>query len=221
MMKYCKTCQVQYDTDIHTCVFCNAELETIENDVSTFKFPEIKKRSSSHFFMRLYFFLNILAAIVSIIIDYVNGTPLSWSLVVSVTTVYAMLMYITFSVPTIWTSKMVKTLIVTVLAIILIGLAIRDYHWAVDYVLPFALISNIFLITTLIVFNKRKWYDHFASLVITAILGLAPGLLNLLQLTTVEWPSLVCFSYAVVTILGIIFLPSKSSREEFKRRFHI
>ena len=130
-------------------------------------------------------------------------------------------MYIILAIPTIWTSKLVKTMIVTILAVILIGLSIRDYSWAIDYVFPFAIMSNILLLSVIIIFNKKKWFDYFSSLIIITIIGFVPGLMNLLSVTTIEWPSMVCFFYSAFTLLGIVFLPSKSSREEFKRRFHI
>lgn len=221
MMKYCKTCHVHYDSDLEHCLLCNGELEQTDNQESTFKFPEMTKRSSSRFLIRFFIYLNIIAAIVSIYFDFANGLPLSWSLVVAVTTLYAIAMYIVLAIPTIWTSKLVKTIILTVLAVILIGLAIRDYRWAIDIVFPFAIMSNILLLSILIVFNKKKWFDYFSSLIIITIIGLVPGLLNIFKVTEVQWPSLICFFYSIFTLLGIIFLPSKSSREEFKRRFHI
>ncbi|TNF09129.1 MAG: hypothetical protein EP317_01540 [Bacillota bacterium] len=220
-MKYCKTCHVHYDSDLEHCLLCNGELEQTDNQESTFKFPEMTKRSSSRFLIRFFIYLNIIAAIVSIYFDFANGLPLSWSLVVAVTTLYAIAMYIVLAIPTIWTSKLVKTIILTVLAVILIGLAIRDYRWAIDIVFPFAIMSNILLLSILIVFNKKKWFDYFSSLIIITIIGLVPGLLNIFKVTEVQWPSLICFFYSIFTLLGIIFLPSKSSREEFKRRFHI
>lgn len=221
MMKYCKTCRVHYDSDLEHCLLCNGELEHSDDKESIFKFPEMTKKSSSQFLIRFFIYLNIIAAIVSIYFDYANGLPLSWSLVVTVTTLYAIAMYIVLAIPTIWTSKLVKTIILTVLAVILIGLSIRDYSWAIDVVFPFAIMSNILLLSILIVFNKKKWYDYFSSLIIITIIGLVPGILNIFNVTVVQWPSMVCFFYAIFTVLGIIFLPSKSSREEFKRRFHI
>jgi hypothetical protein len=130
-------------------------------------------------------------------------------------------MFIVLAIPTIWTSKLSKSIIITAGSLILIGLSIRDYAWAIDYVLPISLMTNIFLISILIVVNKKKWFDYFSSLIIITLIGLIPGLLNLLRVTTVLWPSLVCFAFSAFTLLGIFFLPSKSSRDEFKRRFHI
>jgi len=220
-MKYCKTCHVHYDTTLEHCLLCNGELERENEQIETYKFAEIEKKKRSRFFHRLFIFLNIVSVLISFYIDYTDGLPLSWSLVVSITNLYAVMMFILLTVPTIWTSKLTKSIIVTVGMVILIGLAIRDHQWALDYVLPFAVMLNIFLITILIIVNKKKWFDYFSSLIIITIIGLVPGLLNLLRLTIVTWPSVACFSYALVTLLGIFFLPSKSSREEFRRRFHI
>lgn len=220
-MKYCKTCHVHYDTPIHQCILCNGELETEGNETLTYKFSEIQKKPASRLFIRLFYFLNIVSIIVSLYIDFADGLPLEWSLVVSITNLYAIAMFIILAVPTIWTSKMTKSIIITVLSIILIGLSIRDYAWAIDIVFPFAILSNILVITILILANKKKWFDYFASLIIITIIGLIPGLLNLIKVTTIQWPSLVCFAFSAFTLLGIFTLPSKSSREEFKRRFHI
>ncbi|MFH0766460.1 MAG: DUF6320 domain-containing protein [Bacillota bacterium] len=220
-MKYCKSCHIHYDTNLDHCILCNGELEQVGEIEPTYKFSVIKKKSTSRFFYRLFFFVNIISALTVIYLDFTNGLPLTWSLVVALTNIYVIIMFIILAVPTMWTSKLTKSIIVTVLGTILLGLAIKDYSWAIDYVFPFAVVTNIFLMSILIVTNKKKWYDYFAGLTIITLVGLIPGLFNLLHLTMVLWPSAICFSFALVTLLGIIFLPSKSSREEFKRRFHV
>lgn len=220
-MKYCKTCHVHYDTPLEHCMLCNGELEDDHQGEVTYKFSEYINKKSSRFFYRLFFFINIVSILISLYVDYLDGLPLSWSLIVSITNLYAVVMFILLAVPTIWTSKLTKSMIVTIGMVILIGLAIRDHQWALDYVFPFAVMLNILLISILILINRKKWFDYFSSLIIITLVGLVPGLLNLIHVTEVTWPSVACFSYALVTLLGIIFLPSKASREEFHRRFHI
>ncbi len=220
-MRYCKTCHVHYDTDLEHCMLCNGELEKENDQVETFKFTECTKRKASRFFSRLFIFLNIISILVTLYLDYNDSPALTWSLIVTITNVYAISMFIMLAVPTIWTSKLTKSIVITVGMLILIGLALRDHSWALDYVFPLAVTLNIFIVTLLIIVNKKKWFDYFSSLIIITIIGLVPGLLNLLHVVEVSWPSVVCFVYALVTLLGIIFLPSKSSRDEFRRRFHI
>lgn len=220
-MKYCKTCHVHYDTTLDHCMLCNGELDH-ENEIEvSYKFTACAKPPRSRFYIRLFLFLNVISALISLYIDFADGLPLSWSLIVTITNIYVVFMFFILAVPTIWTSKLTKSIILTVGSLILIGLSINEHAWAIDYVFPFAIMTNILLISMLIVFNKKKWFDYFASLIIISIIGLIPGLFNLLNITEVEWPSLVCLAYSIFTLLGIIVLPSKSSRDEFRRRFHI
>jgi len=203
-------------------MLCNGELEDFDKEPLISKFPEYgPKRIQSKFFYRLFYYMNFVSILVSLYIDFQQGLPLTWSLVVSITNIYAIIMFAILTNPTIWTSKLTKSIILTVLAVILLGLSIRDHTWAIDYVFPFAVLTNIFLINVLIITNKTKWFDYFSSLIFITIIGLVPGLLNLLKVTYTQWPSMICFSFSLFTLIGIIFLPSKASREEFKRRFHI
>ena len=220
-MRYCKTCHIHYDTDLENCMLCGGELEHQENDLSVYKFKEMSKKSKANFFYRLFIFLNFMSIFITLALDYLSGLPLSWSLVVSVTNLYTVVLIMILGNPNFWASKLTKVMISTVLVVILIALSLRDYSWAVDFVLPLATGSTIFVLSILIITNRKKWFDYFAPLLIITLVGLIPGLLFLLDLLNVIWPSIVCFSYASITLLGMIFLPSKSSREEFKRRFHI
>jgi hypothetical protein len=222
-MKYCKSCNVSYNTPLEHCILCNGELENKDGHEHelVYKYGECKKKSRSRFFLRLFLFLNVISAVIALYVDYITSFELSWSLVVAITNFYAVIMFIVLTIPTIWTSKLSKSIIITAGGLILIGLSIRDYSWAIDYVLPISLMTNIFLISILIVVNKKKWFDYFSSLAIISIIGLLPGLFVLLNWTVESLPSLICFYYSIITIIGMIVLPSKNSREEFKRRFHI
>lgn len=220
-MKYCKTCHVHYDTTLNHCILCNGDLEQVGEKQSTFKYSEMKKKSTSRLFLRLLIFLLVVASIIGIYLDYQEGKNLDWSLVLAISAMYLISLRRAIFVSTIWTSKFVKSNLLTIIAIVLIGLSIGSYGWAIEYVLPFAIMVNILIISLLTLINKNKWYDYFSSLIIIVLIGLLPGLFILLKVVSVAWPSFVCFSYSLFSLLGIIFLPSKSSREEFKRRFHI
>lgn len=220
-MRYCKTCDIHYDTDLDHCMLCDGELEISSNDQVTYKFKPLTKKTRTNFYYRLFIFLNFASILTTLTLDYMSGSPLTWSLVVSVTNMYSIMMLLTLGNPTFWVSKFTKTMIFTISMVVLIGLSIRDYTWAVDIVFPLAVTSTILVLTILIFLNKKKWFDYFASLFIVTLIGLVPSILILLDLLTITWPSVVCLIYAILTLLGMTFLPSKSSREEFKRRFHI
>ena len=220
-MRYCKNCHIHYDTDLEHCMFCNQALDIDETKPSYYKFSMVQRKPKTRFFYRLFIFLNIISALVSIYIDYLSGAPLSWSWIVSVTNGYIIVMFLLMWPASPWTSRISKIIVVSGLTIILFGLTINDYGWAIDYVFPLTLLMNMILLTILILINRKKWFEYFGNLLIISLIGLIPGLLNLLDVTTVTWPSSASFTFASVTLLGVFILPSKASREEFKRRFHI
>jgi len=220
-MRYCKTCQINYDTNLEHCLLCGGDLKFDSDDHSTYKFPEVTKRKKSNFYFRFFIFLNIICALITMVIDFISGSNLSWSLIVTSTNVYSILFIFILLNPNFWASKLTKLILSSILVAVIIGLSINDYTWAVDIVFPLTIVSTMLLLTILILTNRKKWYDYFAPLFIMSLIGLIPGLLLILDVTFIHWPSVVSFLYSSITLLGIIFLPSKSSREEFKRRFHI
>ena len=107
-MRYCKTCHVHYDTDLEHCMLCGGDLEVTENDQSVYKFKEITKKSRSNFFYRFFVFLNFMSIIITLSLDYLSGLPLTWSLVVSVTNLYTVVLLMILLNPNFWASKFTK-----------------------------------------------------------------------------------------------------------------
>ncbi|MFA6800749.1 MAG: DUF6320 domain-containing protein [Acholeplasmataceae bacterium] len=219
-MKYCKTCNVHYDTPIEHCLFCHGDL-TDDNQESTYKFSTITNKKRFSQWLKIFLILNIGSIFISLALDFFNGFTITWSFTVSVANVSAIVLALMFFSHTVWSTKLSKLLITTIVGVFLIGLSLRDYQWAVDYVFPSIIVIQMMILSSLILFNHKKWLDLSSNLLTLAIIGLFPGLLFFLDITEVNWPSIVCVSYAFITLLGIFMLPSKENREELKSRFHI
>lgn len=219
-MRSCNNCKVTYDTPLKHCIFCESELSINELDRSTYKFTPFQKRGSWVFFYRLFLFINLLSAGVALYVDYTSGASLSWSLVVAISNLYAVVLCTILYVPTVWTSKVTKGMVVSIMAALFIGLAIRDHRWALDFVFPLGVMANTLLLSILLLANRSRWFDHAVSLFGICLFGLIPGVLNFFGSIGTHWPSIACFVYAIATLLGMVVLSTKESREEFKRRFH-
>jgi hypothetical protein len=219
-MKYCKNCKLSFDTDLKHCLFCNSELEQ-HGDKPIHKFPSYKKTSKRVKFYRFFVFLNIIAVFAALYIDYTHAFSLSWSLIVTISALYSIILTTILYMPSIWTSKLSKSIILTITALIFLGLALREFRWALDFVFPIGIILNIAILTILLLANKKKWADYAVNLFSISIVGLIPGILNLFNATGVVLPSAICFIYAVTTLIGMFFLSTKENRDEFKRRFHV
>jgi hypothetical protein len=219
-MKYCKNCKLSFDTPLKQCLFCNSELEQ-HGETPVYKFPAHKKISRRIKFYRLFVFLNLIAVIASLYIDYTHASSLTWSLIVTISALYSIILTTILYMPSIWTSKLSKSIILTITALIFLGLALREFSWALDFVFPIGIILNILILTLLLLANKKKWADYAVNLFSISIVGLIPGILNLFKVTGVTLPSAICFIYALTTLIGMFFLSSKENRDEFKRRFHV
>ncbi|MGE4319993.1 MAG: DUF6320 domain-containing protein [Acholeplasmataceae bacterium] len=220
-MKYCKTCKISYDAPLDHCLFCHGDLENHDQHEPSFKYATLEKRKKPSIWIRFLVLLNLGSLFIGLGLDYFNGLPLTWSLTLGAANVFAIVMLLLFNSKTAWNIKVSKLLITTIIGLFLIGLSIQDYHWALDYVFPFIVMLQLLVLSSMILFNHKRWLDFSPNIIFMSVLGLFPGLFLLLNLVDVAWPSVACLSYSFVTLLGILLLPSKESREEFKSRFHV
>ncbi len=220
-MKYCKTCKVHYDSPIDHCLLCHGDLSYESQDEPVYKFTPVIKKKKPSLWLRFFILLNIGSLLVSFGLDYYNGPPITWAYTVGAANLYAIFLTIFAFNSSTWVTKLNHIMITTVAGVFLISLSLRDYHWALDFVFPIVIITQIFVLSAVILIRPKTWRDVSANLLIMSLLGLTPTIFFILKITEVNWPSLACVSYAFITLLGLIFIPSKESREEFKSRFHI
>jgi len=220
-MKYCKTCDIHYDTPIDHCLFCQGDLVDESNQELAYKFTPVKKKKKPNQWLRFFVLLNIGSILITLGLDIIDGMPLDWSFTVSAANLFAIVFALMFFSHSIWSTKLNKLMVTTIIGTFLIGLSLKDYHWALDYVFPLVVIVEILILSSVILFNHRKWLDVSINLLFMSFVGLIPGLLFILNITIIDWPSIACLAYSVVTLIGIFFIPSKENREEFKSRFHV
>ncbi len=222
MMKYCKTCHVKYDTNLSKCLLCEGNLDHIDGTTkSVYKFTPYTKTRNPRRFQRLFLFVSGLSSAISLYLDLIDGSPLSWSLIVLASSAYAVILYLILFVPALWTSKLTKSLLVTLSGLIFVGLATRDHAWALDIVFPLGILINLILLSIMVFADRKRAFDYGFNLAILAMVGLIPGLLNLLGALSIVWPSVVTFIASATILVGMFALSTKEAKEEFKRRFHI
>ncbi|HEX3077207.1 MAG TPA: DUF6320 domain-containing protein [Lachnospiraceae bacterium] len=224
-MTYCKTCKIKYNTPIEKCLFCNNKLivTTEMQSKVKYKYPEVKGRDSSHIFIRMVIFLIIVANIACFAIDIMDSEPirLSWSLYSFVSSIYLLLVIQYARRHSSFFNKFYCILILTFLEVTVIGLLSPNYHWAVDYIIPWGIITlNIFSIL-MTIGRKSKLFQYAIYVFGTSVLGFVPLVLTALKVTETTWPSLTCYMYSIVSLLGLLFFSSKETKEELIRRLHL
>jgi len=221
-MKYCKTCDVKYNTTLHKCLFCDSELIDDKKDELVYNYrPYIKEKKTFRNVYKVLIFINIVSALITMYIDYTLNDKFMWSLIVLSANVYLIFLFTAIYKKMKWSQQTILYIILSSILVLSIGVIIRDYSWAIDYVLPFSIAFNILLLTLLIVINRKNFYDLMINLILMCILGLIPLLLNVLSVTHEKWPSRSTAIYAIITLAAMFILSTKETKEELKRRFHI
>lgn len=221
-MRYCKSCNINYHTPLTNCMFCNNELQKLNNTPEEHLYPPIvSKRKHGHFLLKLCFFLYIMTNIICTFIDYQVNEGFLWSHLVLTYTTYGLLLFVLYLGKYRNTLKIFLTFILTIATLLLTGFILGNYHWAVDFILPFGIIITNLTMTFFVIGKATKLYDNAIYLLIGSLLGFIPFILLVKDITITKWPSITCTLYCIFTFLALIIFSSKGTKEELIRRLHI
>jgi heme/copper-type cytochrome/quinol oxidase subunit 4 len=229
-MKYCKYCNLHYNTPLDHCLFCNNELmktnlKSQEQMMEqTYHYPEFQKRKNSRrFLLRFFSFLGLIAMITCVYIDLSNPITkgLSWSRYVISPIAYFLLF---LSIITSSRKSIQKTIYLpylTLLFLVYLGSIGNSSVWSVDFVMPLGFISiNITMLFFLLI-KKKRHHDYSIYCMTSSIIGILPIILLFNHSLTYTWPTITCFLYSLTSFLGILIFTPEATKEELKRRLHL
>ena len=97
-MKYCKSCNMKYDTDQTKCVFCNNELETLDNTPGSANYPPFKGFYPWQEIVLKYILFGVLSLLaVAIIVDLYLFPDHNLPLLVFVSGIYIYICFLLLS----------------------------------------------------------------------------------------------------------------------------
>ena len=221
-MRYCKSCHINYHTPLTNCMFCNNELHKLNNTPEEHLYPPIvSERNNSHFLLKLYFFLYIITNIICTFIDYKVSVGFFWSHLVLTYTSYGLMLLVLYIGNYTNALKIFLTFILSIGTLLLTGFILENYHWGIDFVLPFGIILTNLTMTFFVIGKPTKLYDNAIYLLVGSLLGFIPLILVVKNITITAWPSITCTLYCVFTFLALFIFSSKGTKEELIRRLHI
>lgn len=228
-MKYCKYCNIKYNTPLEHCMFCNNELmntpgEGIDVNDLVYHYPQFeKKKNVRRFLLRLFAFIGFITILSCIYLDVTNqSNPVfSWSRYVISSIVYALFLFSILTSNKKSIQKVTFSSYLTLLLLLYLGSLGKSSIWSVDFVLPFGLIAINITNLFFLVIKKKRHHDYAIYNMIASLIGLLPILFVLYGNLAYTWPSVVCFLYSLTTFLGIVFFTPHATKEEIKRRLHL
>ena len=217
----CYKCNVNINSNTHTCPLCKNELkkEGKTNDV----FPVIPTIHKGHgVFLKILAFIFLASIIICIVVNLMVSKKLSWSLVVA-----AAISCVALSIAMAMRKRHNFTrLVFSEYILVVVGSILWDYFtgwnvWSLDYVLP--LVSMIFIYISFIIrlFFPYQLRNYFMNLIFACGVGLVPAILLTLDITTVKWPAYVSGITSIVMLCSLVIFDGKKIKKEIESRFHV
>lgn len=225
-MKYCKNCEIKYDSEQTKCIFCNSELVELDKNPCESSFPPFKGYYPLREVVLRFIAFGLIAIIT--IISIINAYVLKdrfYYLFAIVSSIYIFIIAKCITNPR--RSMNAKVLIITGWTLIQTIFTFRFFNWELDYiyfefVFPGAIIIAIILqLIFFYVFKRRKKYDNLFFLLLTLLIGMIPMIAAAVNLIEESWLSAICMGISGLLLVWFILFERVLLIDELRRRFHI
>lgn len=220
-MKKCNFCNVEIKDNTDHCPLCGGVLEGDNPGFSTY--PNVlKKEKAISFIFRLTLFLSIIASIVCIAVNISTGVSVAWSVIVSLSFLYVLLiLYLFVRENAGYRVRVFGIAAAGVGLVVAIDCILGFNRWSVNYVVPSAILLMSFTFLLLMLINRRNWQSYLIIHILILIISIVPIILYFLDIITVPYVATAAFGVSFVITLGIIILGGPRVKSELYRRFHI
>lgn len=220
IMSKCKVCNVEISDESRVCPLCRRVLGEGLPGKATYPDARILSRRLKLFTNILLFVIIVACAVVGYI-NYRTGGIL-WSLIVGAGLFYLFLiirMDILGSQG--YKFKIVVTTLTGILYVLMIDYVTGYRGWAVNFVVPGAIMLMDVGVIILMIVNFRNWQSYLLFQIFLILCSLIPLLLIALGVVTSPGLSELAFGCSVFLFLGTLIIGDRRARVELKRRFHV
>ena len=225
-MKYCERCKLSVDTNNNICPLCFGELSgegNREHEIFMPRHEDEKVGKRTSLAVRVFAFLSICVAIISVFINFITLDPVMWSLVVLLALLYLWI----FVAHTILSRRSffekIFFQVASILAILFACelIAPGESSWVLNYVLPsIALLTTIVLNLFSLIGGKK--YRFLLSCLVIYIIFLVISIImvctSFAEFKILYYISLV---YSIISIAGTFLFGYSIIASEFKKKMHI
>lgn len=222
-MKRCESCKVNINNPYDRCPLCYTTLVRVSDAVEPLSYPNIVASAERYnLLLRILLFLSVTVSIICVTINLLAPQKIWWSLIVVIN-----ILYVWAAVGTAIRKNRKIGLNIFIQAVSLsLLLIVIDYFtgqrsWALNYAVPFLLITATLSITTLIIVKHMDSASFALYFILTTLLGFVPMLLSLFGLISVMWPSISCGIYSAISLISLFIFADRATKSELKKRFHL
>lgn len=221
IMSKCKYCGIEIVDDAVKCPLCSGILDGSKAEGHTYPDVVSNVRKIS-FLYRLFCFICIVAASVSMALNVWLTPTLRWGEIVACTLAYLLwLGYVIIKDNAGYRIRIISGVAGAVLLVIVIDTLLGFSGWSVSYVLPSGIILMDIALAILMLINRRNWQSYLILQVAMVLIGIVPLMLVRMGIVTHPLVSDIAFFVTLFMFLGSMILGGRTAVNEMKRRFHI
>jgi len=220
-MKNCYKCNVLVNSSIPRCPLCQSSID--DSDIDESVFPIIPNMYTKHkIIFKLLLFLSIFGCILCTTINYFISKKIGWAWFVIAGIIS---FWVTLIIGIKRRNNFMKLLFAEVMLVLVSSIAwdyFTGWHfWSITYVLPFLCIAYIGALFFLRLFLKNVFKDYIIYIYINSLIGLVPLYFIFRDKLSIEWPSILCVVFSIISILILAIFNYKQMKNELERRLHI
>lgn len=220
-MSKCLNCKIDILDETERCPLCHSILKQTEDLENMY--PEVRYRfRRMDFISRLYLFIAIVVEAILFAINFFNFEEVWWFIITGLILLYG---YVVLRYAVIGKSGYRSKSMILILLFIILSIVI-DYvsgnkGWALDYLLPLAIIGTDIALIILMIYNRKNWQSYICLQLLMVLCSLIPIALYLLGLEKQINLAILPMAVSAALFLGTIILGDRRARTELKRRFHM
>ena len=221
IMSKCLNCKIDILDETERCPLCHSILKQTEDLENMY--PEVRYRfRRMDFISRLYLFIAILIEAILVGINIMNYNGIWWFIITGLVLLYGyfVLRYAVIGKSGYRSKSMILILLFIILSIV-IDYVSGNKGWALDYLLPLAIIGTDIALIVLMIYNRKNWQSYICLQLLMVLCSLIPIALYLLELEKQINLAILPMAVSAALFLGTIILGDRRARTELKRRFHM
>ena len=232
-MKHCDKCHVSVRSNKEYCPLCHQHLQGESTELEHEVYPEFlpSRREVLPLTKKILRTATFLAVILLVSLNWILYNGALWAIIPIGGILYFWLL-VRYGVLTNQNVPFRIAFLTTILVAILVAYDIRygnyanqdaiyQSSWALNYVLPLAMLAAAMAISFIIWLRRMNYREYLFYLMTIVVFSFVPLALFLLRIIRFAWRSVLAFSVALFILLVIVFFFPKYIKDEIRKRFHV
>lgn len=218
-MKYCPSCDIEFNTKEKMCPLCQ---NILEGDTKDLAFASNTRYKTNSLILKILLFISIVVFLICAFIELNLSGNISWSIYVALglLTNFIVIYFILKNYQN--TFKMFAKYGLIIVLLLIMWYLYTKTSIITNYIIPIVcLLELLFNLFVGIILRKNYILKYTSQLLLNTFLCLVPLILVTLNLTTNNILSYICSLCSIITIVGMLIFFYDDIKDEITKFFNI